>query len=67
MSNRQKVLFRQLQLIILGLVVLAGGLLANHLPFVVIGVIVALFGILRYIWIAHLLKNIDDDKETEYK
>ena len=59
MNDRQKVLFRQLQLMILGLVILAGGVLADHPPFVPIGILVLVYGLFRFIKKKKIVDRID--------
>ena len=59
MNDRQKVLFRQLQLMILGLVILAGGVLANHPPFVPIGILVLVYGLFRFMMLKKIVDRID--------
>ena len=44
MTDKQKALFRQLQIVVLGLVIGVGGLIADHTPFVIIGICVFVFG-----------------------
>lgn len=61
MNDRQKVLFRQLQLMILGLVILAGGILADHLPFIPIGILVLIFGLFRFFVLKKMVDHIDQD------
>lgn len=59
MNDRQKVLFRQLQLMILGLVILTGGVLANHPPFVPIGILVLVYGLFRFMMLRKIVDRID--------
>ena len=59
MNDRQKVLFRQLQLMILGLVILAGGVLADHPPFVPIGILVLVYGLSRFMMLKKIVDRID--------
>ncbi|HIW17857.1 hypothetical protein HNQ43_000696 [Faecalicoccus acidiformans] len=59
MNDRQKVLFRQLQLMILGLVILAGGVLADHPPFVPIGILVLVYGLFRFMMLKKIVDRID--------
>ena len=59
MNDRQKVLFRQLQLMILGLVILAGGVLADHPPFVPIGILVLVYGLFRFMMLKKIVDHID--------
>lgn len=59
MNDRQKVLFRQLQLMILGLVILAGGVLAGHPPFVPIGILVLVYGLFRFMMLKKIVDRID--------
>lgn len=59
MNDRQKVLFRQLQLMILGLVILAGGVLADHPPFVPIGILVLIYGLFRFMMLKKIVDRID--------
>ena len=61
MNDRQKVLFRQLQLMILGLVILAGGILADHPPFIPIGILVLIFGLFRFFVLKKMVDHIDQD------
>ena len=61
MNDRQKVLFRQLQLMILGLVILAGGVLADHPPFVPIGILVLIFGLFRFFVLKKMVDHIEQD------
>ena len=61
MNDRQKVLFRQLQLMILGLVILAGGILADHPPFIPIGILVLIFGLFRFLVLKKMVDHIDQD------
>lgn len=65
MNDRQKVLFRQLQLVILGLVILVGGILADHQAFEIIGIIVLILGIVRYYSFWKLLKKLEEQEDTE--
>ena len=58
MNDRQKVLFRQLQLMILGLVILAGGVLADHPPFVPIGILVLVYGLFRFMMLKKIVDRI---------
>ena len=59
MNDRQKVLFRQLQLMILGLVILAGGVLADHPPFVPVGILVLVYGLFRFMMLKKIVDRID--------
>ena len=61
MNDRQKVLFRQLQLMILGLVILAGGILADHPPFIPIGILVLIFGLFRFFVLKKMVDRIEQD------
>ena len=61
MNDRQKVLFRQLQLMILGLVILAGGILADHPPFIPIGILVVISGLFRFFVLKKMVDHIDQD------
>ena len=61
MNDRQKVLFRQLQLMILGLVILAGGILADHPPFIPIGILVLIFGLFRFFVLKKMVDHIEQD------
>ena len=65
MNDRQKVLFRQLQLMILGLVILAGGILADHPPFIPIGILVLIFGLFRFFVLKKMVDHIDQDDSKE--
>ncbi|MBM6678519.1 hypothetical protein H5979_07480 [Faecalicoccus pleomorphus] len=65
MNDRQKILFRQLQLVILGLVIFIGGILADHQAFRIIGIIVLILGIIRYYSFWKLLKKLEQDEDTE--
>lgn len=65
MNDRQKVLFRQLQLVILGLVIFIGGILADYQAFRIIGIIVLILGIIRYYSFWKLLKKLEQDEDTE--
>ena len=61
MNDRQKVLLRQLQLMILGLVILAVGILAYHPPFIPIGILVLIFGLFRFFVLKKMVDHIDQD------
>ena len=61
MNDRQKVLFRQLQLMILGLVILAGGILADHPPFIPVGILVLIFGLFRFFVLKKMVDHIEQD------
>lgn len=61
MTDKQKALFRQLQIVVLGLVIGVGGLIADHTPFVIIGICVFIFGTIRCCFFWKLLKKIEDE------
>ncbi|MBE6119530.1 MAG: hypothetical protein E7189_03705 [Erysipelotrichaceae bacterium] len=65
MSDQQKVLFRQMQLVILGLVILIGGIVADHQAFRIIGIIVLILGIVRCYSFWKLLKKLEQEEDTE--
>ena len=65
MNDRQKVLFRQLQLVILGLVIFIGGILADQQALRIIGIIVLILGIIRYYSFWKLLRKLEQDEDTE--
>ena len=62
MSDKQKVIFKQLQLAGLGIVLLIFGLLAHHRPITFIGIGVFIFGIIRMVILKKFIDQIEEDE-----
>lgn len=62
MTDRQKALFKQLQLAGLGIVLFVFGLLAKHKAITVIGILVFAFGVLRTIFISKMIDKLEKDE-----
>ena len=54
-----------MQLVILGLVILIGGIVADHQAFRIIGIIVLILGIVRCYSFWKLLKKLEQEEYTE--
>lgn len=61
MSDKQKVLLKQLQLTGLGIVIGVMGLFKHNQPFVVVGICLFAYGIIRYFVIKKLTENLEED------
>lgn len=62
MNDKQKVLFKQLQLAGLGVVIGVFGFFAKHKALMIIGVCVLLFGIVRAIVLKKFIDQIEEDE-----
>lgn len=62
MSDKQKVLFKQLQLSGLGLVICAMGMFKQNQPFIIVGACLFVYGIIRYFVIKKLTQNLEEDE-----
>lgn len=61
MDPRQRVYFQLFQVIVFGIVILVGGLIAKHTAFVIVGALVTVFGAIRAVVIGKHIKNINDE------
>ena len=62
MNDKQKVLFKQLQLAGLGVVIGVFGFFAKHTALMIIGTCVLLFGIVRAIVLKKFIDQIEEDE-----
>lgn len=62
MTDKQKVLFKQIQLAGLGIVVGFFGFFVEHKALMIIGACIFAFGIIRTIVIKKLVDKLDDDE-----
>lgn len=60
MNDKQKALFKQLQLSGLGIVILVFGFIYKHKALMIIGVLVFVFGLLRTLLIKHFIDQLDE-------
>lgn len=62
MDDKQKVLFKQIQLSGLGIVIGVFGYFADHKALMIIGACLLVFGIIRTILIKRLVDKLEDDE-----
>ena len=61
MNDKQKALFKQIQLAGLGIVIAVFGFFVNHTALMIIGAGVFIFGIARTILIKKLIDELEED------
>lgn len=61
MNDKQKALFKQIQLAGLGIVITVFGFFVNHTALMIIGAGVFIFGIARTILIKKLIDELEED------
>lgn len=62
MNDKQKVLFKQIQLSGLGIVIGFFGFFVEHKALMIIGACIVVFGIIRTILIKRLVDKLEDDE-----
>lgn len=60
MNDKQKVVFKQLQLVGLGIVVFAFGLLYQEKAISIVGICILIFGLLRTYYIKKVIDKLDE-------
>lgn len=60
MNDKQKVVFKQLQLTGLGIVVFVFGLLYQEKAISIIGIVILIFGLLRTYYIKKVIDKLDE-------
>lgn len=60
MNDKQKVVFKQLQLAGLGVVVFVFGLLYREKAISIIGIVILIFGLLRTYYIKKVIEKLDE-------
>lgn len=60
MNDKQKVVFKQLQLVGLGIVVFVFGLLYQEKAISIIGIVILIFGLLRTYYIKKVIDKLDE-------
>lgn len=62
MNDKQKVIFKQLQLAGLGIVLMIFGFFAKHMPILIIGICVLVFGLIRTWIMKKLVDHMEEDE-----
>ena len=60
MNDKQKVVFKQLQLAVLGIVVFVFGLLYQEKAISIVGICILIFGLLRTYYIKKVIDKLDE-------
>lgn len=61
MSDKQKALFKQIQLAGLGIVIAIFGFFVSHMALMIVGACVFIFGIVRTVMIKKLIDKLEED------